>query len=38
MSSRYLPPLAAMTNAEIEACLDRAEWLLEREKLLPREL
>jgi hypothetical protein len=32
------PPLSAMTDTDISECAARVAWLLEREKLLPREL
>jgi hypothetical protein len=33
-----LPPLGAMTSADLNECLERVVWLLERKNLMPADL
>jgi hypothetical protein len=33
-----VPPLGQMTTTELDGCLERARWLLDRKHLMPREL
>jgi hypothetical protein len=33
-----VPPLGQMTHDDLEQCPERASWLVERERLLPRGL
>jgi hypothetical protein len=33
-----VPPLGQMTTSELNGCLERAVWLLDRQHLMPREL